>query len=71
MDQFNMKISELFENHNNKMILVCGDFIVFGGVRAKCDIKLYSNGAEIARLHETKFLRVIIDHELCLRSHIE
>ena len=45
--------------------------MVFGGVWANCEIKSFLNGVKIKRLYETKFLGVILDHEVCWKPHIE
>ena len=46
-------------------------FMVFGGVPADFQIKLYINGTEIERVYESKFLGVIIDHKLSWKPHIQ
>ena len=45
--------------------------MVFGGVRANCEIKLFLNGVKIERVYEIKFLGVILDHKFSWKPHIE
>ncbi len=46
-------------------------FMVFGRGVTDCEIKLNLNGKEIERVHEFKFLGVVIDHKLSWKPHIE
>lgn len=44
-------------------------FIVLGGIRANCDMKLNLNGVEIERVNENRLLGVTADLKLCWKSH--
>ena len=46
-------------------------FMVFGGVRANCENKLFLNAVEIERVYETTFLGVILDHTFSWKPQIE
>lgn len=46
-------------------------FMIFGSNKDTLDVKLMWNGIEIDQVYETRFLGVIVDHQICWKPHIQ
>lgn len=65
------KVKLWFDRNKLSLNLNKTKCMVFGNCKNKIDIKLIIDHIEIERVHENKFLGVILDHKLCWKPHIE